>query len=392
MTSPLPRVRLVDVARAAGVSKTTVSDALNGTGRLPAATREHVREVARGLGYRPNATARQLRAGRTRLLGLAAREYVRSPWVYAELAYFSQLTTAVTRAALEHGYGVVLLPTAAPDDCWLDMPLDGVFVIDPVAGDPLVADFLSAGVPVVSDRRALDEAAARAGEASRADGGTRTAEAARTDDAPPMDGAASGAGEAGRAEGARPARWLDFDYESATLEALDHLREQGAERIALVTARSTSCFFAQSEEAYERWCARHGRPPVSVWTDAPGPAHVLAAVETILSATTAAVEAPDALLVLTEISPPLLLDALRRLGRSVPDDLLVVCATEDPAAAYTAPGMSTLGYLPVESARVGVELLVDAIEGRPGPDGRLFGARLEVRASSLSAGAPRRMR
>ncbi|WP_026410752.1 LacI family DNA-binding transcriptional regulator [Actinomadura oligospora] len=372
MTSPSPRVRLVDVARVAGVSKTTVSDALNGTGRLPAATREHVREVARGLGYRPNATARRLRAGRTRLLGLAAREYVCSPWVYAELAYFSQLTTAVTRTALEHGYGVVLLPTAAPDDCWLDMPLDGVFVIDPVAGDPLVADFLSAGVPVVSDRRALEEAAARAREA----GGT------------------SGDGTAGT----RPARWLDFDYERATLDVLDHLREQGAERIALVTARSTSCFFERSGEAYGRWCAQNGRVPVSVATDAPGPAHVLAAVETVFSASASAsgpasaAGSPDALLVLTEVSPPLLLDALRRLGRSVPDDLLVVCATEDPAAAYTDPGMSTLGYLPVESARAGVELLVDAIEGRPGPDGRLFGARLEVRASSLAAGARRRTR
>ncbi|MFC5184497.1 LacI family DNA-binding transcriptional regulator [Actinomadura harenae] len=362
MTTPPPRVRLVDVARVAGVSKTTVSDALNGTGRLPDATREHVREVARGLGYRPNATARRLRAGRTRLLGLAAREYVRSPWVYAELAYFSQLTTAATRAALEHGYGVVLLPTAAPDDCWLDMPLDGVFVIDPVEGDPLVADFLSAGVPVVSDRRAL--------------------------------------AEGGGAEGARPARWLDFDYESATIEALDHLRAQGVERIALVTARSTSCFFDRSGEAYARWCAGNGRVPVTVASDAPGPAHVLAAVEVVLSASGSGGSGasgapggpPDALLVLPEISPPLLLDALRRLGRSVPDDLLVVCATEDPAAAYTDPGMSTLGYLPVESARAGVELLVDAIEGRPGPDGRLFGARLEVRASSLAAGAPRRTR
>src|ERR1700756_1936431 len=94
MSQPAPRVRLVDVARAAGVSKTTVSDALNGSGRLPEPTREHVREVARRLGYRPNATARLLRAGHTRLLGLAAREYVETPWVYAEMAYFSQLVTA----------------------------------------------------------------------------------------------------------------------------------------------------------------------------------------------------------------------------------------------------------------------------------------------------------
>ncbi|MFC8129420.1 LacI family DNA-binding transcriptional regulator, partial [Streptomyces sp. NPDC057302] len=45
------RAGIRDVAAAAGVSITTVSDALNGKGRLPDATRRHVREVAERLGY-----------------------------------------------------------------------------------------------------------------------------------------------------------------------------------------------------------------------------------------------------------------------------------------------------------------------------------------------------
>lgn len=49
------RAGIRDVAAAAGVSITTVSDALNGKGRLPDATRRHVREVADRLGYRPSA-------------------------------------------------------------------------------------------------------------------------------------------------------------------------------------------------------------------------------------------------------------------------------------------------------------------------------------------------
>ncbi|MFG2334213.1 LacI family DNA-binding transcriptional regulator, partial [Streptomyces sp. NPDC048604] len=49
------RMGIRDVAAAAGVSITTVSDALNGKGRLPDATRRHVREVADRLGYRPSA-------------------------------------------------------------------------------------------------------------------------------------------------------------------------------------------------------------------------------------------------------------------------------------------------------------------------------------------------
>ncbi|MFC8130872.1 LacI family DNA-binding transcriptional regulator, partial [Streptomyces sp. NPDC057302] len=45
------RAGIRDVAAAAGVTITTVSDALNGKGRLPDATRRHVREVAERLGY-----------------------------------------------------------------------------------------------------------------------------------------------------------------------------------------------------------------------------------------------------------------------------------------------------------------------------------------------------
>ncbi len=57
------RVKIGDVAAAAGVSITTVSHALNGKGRLPEATRRRVREVAERLGYQPSALARGLRAG-----------------------------------------------------------------------------------------------------------------------------------------------------------------------------------------------------------------------------------------------------------------------------------------------------------------------------------------
>ncbi|MGW4410058.1 LacI family DNA-binding transcriptional regulator [Nonomuraea sp. NPDC004702] len=333
------RVRLVDVARAAGVSKTTVSDALNGAGRLPDATREHVRQVARRLGYRPNATARRLRAGRSRLLGLAAREFVEHPWFYTELAYFARLTAATTRAGMTHGYGVVLLPTTGPDDYWTDLPLDGVFVVDPVEGDPLVGDFLAAGVAVVSDRRAV--------------AGT-------------------------------PWPWVDFDYGAALRGVLDHLEEGGARRIAAVGAPTTACYHRDSVRAYLDWSAERGRDPLLAQLDGPGFEPTLAAVEGLLSDP----EPPDALVVLVEVSPSLLLDRIRKLGRSVPGDLLLVCATEDPTAPFTDPPVSTLSFLPVETADIAVGMLVDLIEGRGVAGGRLLQARFDVRASSDPRSVP----
>ena len=60
-----------DVAAAAGVSRATVSYVLNGTDqkhRITPATRDRVLEVARRLGYEPNAVALALRAGRTEIV------------------------------------------------------------------------------------------------------------------------------------------------------------------------------------------------------------------------------------------------------------------------------------------------------------------------------------
>lgn len=54
------RVRLVDVAREAGVSVTTASDALGGSPRVKNATRDHVRMVATQLRYQPNRVAQDL--------------------------------------------------------------------------------------------------------------------------------------------------------------------------------------------------------------------------------------------------------------------------------------------------------------------------------------------
>ena len=54
-------VRLQDVAREAGVSIKTVSNVVNNRPVVRPATRERVEAAIEALGYRPNATARQLR-------------------------------------------------------------------------------------------------------------------------------------------------------------------------------------------------------------------------------------------------------------------------------------------------------------------------------------------
>ncbi len=74
------RVGIQEVARAAGVSVTTVSHALNGRGKVSAGTRERVARVAEGLGYRPNRVATALRSRRTGVLGFVSDEIASTPF------------------------------------------------------------------------------------------------------------------------------------------------------------------------------------------------------------------------------------------------------------------------------------------------------------------------
>ena len=68
------------VARAAGVSTTTVSHSLNDLGRISPATRERVRRIAAELGYAPNILARGLRRQRSETIGLIGDEIVTTPF------------------------------------------------------------------------------------------------------------------------------------------------------------------------------------------------------------------------------------------------------------------------------------------------------------------------
>jgi DNA-binding LacI/PurR family transcriptional regulator len=70
-------VTIEDVARAAGVSITTVSNVLNDRRGMTESTRAHVLATIESLGYHRNATAHNLRAGRTDTIALLVPEFDR---------------------------------------------------------------------------------------------------------------------------------------------------------------------------------------------------------------------------------------------------------------------------------------------------------------------------
>ncbi|GAB3603872.1 LacI family DNA-binding transcriptional regulator [Microbacterium aureliae] len=77
---PAGRARVSDVAKAAGVSPTTVSHALSGARTVNAATRERILAVASELGYVPDRVASSLRRRRTGLVALVGDDLATTPF------------------------------------------------------------------------------------------------------------------------------------------------------------------------------------------------------------------------------------------------------------------------------------------------------------------------
>jgi LacI family transcriptional regulator len=100
MPDPQRHVRLVDLARATGVSISTVVRGLAGRPDVSPATRRRVCRIAARLGYTPNAIARSLVSQRSRTLGLLVNDCTNP--------FYSVLIEAIQQTAAKHGYAVVL--------------------------------------------------------------------------------------------------------------------------------------------------------------------------------------------------------------------------------------------------------------------------------------------
>jgi len=128
------RVTIIDVARAAGVSKQTVSRVLNERPDVASETRQHVKDVIERLGYKPSALARSLIHQRTFTLGV----------VTAGLKYIgpSQTLNGIAARAEELGYTLLLIELPTFDitntqpivDALLTQQVDGIIWAVPEVG------------------------------------------------------------------------------------------------------------------------------------------------------------------------------------------------------------------------------------------------------------------
>ncbi|GAB3276372.1 LacI family DNA-binding transcriptional regulator [Actinocorallia lasiicapitis] len=326
------RVTIGEVARAAEVSTATVSNALNGTGRVSDATRRRVREAADRLGYRPNAAGRALRTGRTRVLGLAVTTYGEFSWTFSEVAYYAEMIAAATAAAHRHGYALTVLPAALADEEWHTVAADGVVILDSPRDDPAVAALRRRGIPIAFDGRPAELG--------------------------PRDS------------------WVDNDHAATVREVVAHLRGQGARRIGLIAGHGTDHYTQSSIDAYLDTVAE---PLLGHITEEDTAGE--AAARELLDA------GADAVYGLFDGCGRSVLAAAGERGLSVPADLLVATCSEDPSYAWTTPPVTTLSLRPADSIARAVAALAETLDGAPGTVHPDLPTRLTVRASTARRAA-----
>jgi LacI family transcriptional regulator len=142
-----------DIAKAAGVSQSTVSRVLNGDPRVARQTRERVAGVIERLGYTPNGVARGLATRRTNLVGVVVSD-VTNP-------FYPELLEAIEDQLTEHGLKMILSNAGdRPEDSYMrvleEHRVDGIVFTAAKADSEAVRMLARRRFPIVVANRCVD--------------------------------------------------------------------------------------------------------------------------------------------------------------------------------------------------------------------------------------------
>ena len=146
-------VTITDISQRCNVSRATVSKALNGHSDINAETAAHIRQVAKEMGYLPNATARALKLGVSHNIGVLFVDKTSSGLSHE---YFSQILESVKQEAERSGYDITFISRdigAVPMDYYEHAKYrncDGVIVASVDFTDPAVIKLVNSDIPTVT--------------------------------------------------------------------------------------------------------------------------------------------------------------------------------------------------------------------------------------------------
>jgi DNA-binding LacI/PurR family transcriptional regulator len=308
-----------ELARAAGVSPTTVSHAFSGRRHVDPETRERIHALAREIGYHPSALAQRLRSGRTGTIALGSSMPFAVAAGPSRLGFLMEIAASGAMSAFTRDIALCLIPPQPSEKNLNQMAFDGVILVEPAADDPLVRHFETRQTPVVA---------------------------------------------IGRMPGREDIPYLDLHSGATTRLLLEHMREQGSHDIALLTGKGARNSYLETLAAYRDDAARAGTVPrILVLEEAGGEDLAYDAVPALMR------QHPgiDGLLVPVDAFASGAVRALTGLGKRVPEDVRVATRYDGIRAKLADPPLTAVNLHLSELAELAVDLLLDHIEGRAEP-------------------------
>jgi LacI family transcriptional regulator len=332
------RVRLEDVAHAAGVSKSTVSRVLSGDPTLSVrdATRERIRAVARELGYRPHPVARALAVPATGALALLVPELSNPAYV--------EMIRGAYRRAREHDYVLLCAEDfegQEADEAFTELVdggrVDGLLIASARPENRLQAALAAHPVPHVFVNRSVPGAPAN----------------------------------------------VTLDVAEASRVAVAHLAELGHVRIGHVAGPPGVQSARLREAAVREELAARGLAAPAVTHGPFTPAGGATAGAALLDAS------PETTGVFTSSLAQAigLLHAARARGRAIPASLSVIAYDDVPVAEYLDPPVTTVAMPLRDVGAVGVDILVGMLAGLQ-PRSEVLGSTPELVLRASTAPPP----
>ncbi len=307
------------VARAAGVSTTTVSHAISGKRPVADGTRRRVLKVMQDLGYQPNYFAQALNADRSFAVALIVQDLTNP--------YYPLLGRGLERAMGEAGYVVMLFDGAAQPDAVeaavqtaVQRRVDGV-VMAATASAPLLALLRRAGIGIVAvgSHPVVDD----------------------------LD-------------------WVSADDERLAADAVGHLLSAGHRRIATIAGNPEANPGGRRLRGYRAAIADAGLSvndtyvAIGDWTREGGAAAMQALLETT--------KPPTAVFCANDVMAIGALDVVLARGLRVPNDIAIVGVDDIDAASLVRPALTTVRIPSLEIGRTAGTLLLDRLShGKTAP-------------------------
>lgn len=335
---------IAGLAARLGISKASVSYALNGQPGVSAVTRRRVLDLAEELEWYPNSSARALSRSRAGAVGMVLSA---DPLLIGTEPYHMGLLAGIETALAQSDIALMLKMVAKdPQQEWAiyerwagERKVDGVLLFDHLHDDPRPALLKRLGLPFVLHG------------------------APDTGSPPAFSGTTA-----------------DHAADSATI--IDHLRAGGHRRIAHVSGPQSFVHEEQRIRGVRESAARHGIGVVHYEADY--------ALETGRKAVTdlvadGSVGPPTAMVFGNDLMSMGGLLALRDLGLRCPEDLAIVSWDDSLHCQLASPSVTALSRNPGMQGRVAAELLLSLLDTGDVRTRTMPSSDLAVRASTSSS-------